>query len=714
MASKKQTQIDNIQNDKMAALNAALSKIEKNFGQNAIIKMDKEHIIECDTCSTGSLTLDMALGVGGLPYGRIVEIFGPESSGKTTMMLHVIAAVQKEGKTCAFIDAEHAFDPVYAQALGVDIKSLYFSQPDDGETALNIAEILVNSGAMDVIVIDSVAALTPRSEIDGEMGDSHVGLQARMMSQALRKLTPTVKKNNTLIVFINQIRMKIGVMFGCLHAKNKITFTDGRKFTIKEIVENRIEGNVWSYNEKTHQMEAKPIVDWHYNGDVNSHYDYLKITAKNSKTKEKSKVYVTKNHEILTQKGWIEAQNLNIGDTVYNNSPNNYDNMFGFIQGCLVSGYACVNMDYQLEFEKIPHLPEKYLNWKKQKMLGNEKNQQFVLSSIIKDENDLLKIFETSNNIISDLAMSVWFTENGFLDEDDEFHLLVNLDDVVLATKLSLLLKQNNYPNKVVSSDDKYQILFTDSQKLIAVLSKYGNLEVLNELYGLQDLVSYFNWKGLLHVNQEHVKASKLEEYLASDNVSEVIKIEYMSKKSFNHEFGKYDITVKDNHNYLVGSANPTSTGGIIVHNSPETTTGGNALKFYASVRLDIRRTGQIKKGDEVVGNETKVKVIKNKVAPPYKEANFEIIYGKGVNISAEILDLSVKLGLVDKSGAWYSYNGAKIGQGKDNACVWLNNNPEVKEKLYETILSSNKKENLSDDMEVTEEDKQEIASQEE
>lgn len=714
MASKKQTQIDNIQNDKMAALNAALSKIEKNFGQNAIIKMDKEHIIECDTCSTGSLTLDMALGVGGLPYGRIVEIFGPESSGKTTMMLHVIAAAQKEGKTCAFIDAEHAFDPVYAQALGVDIKSLYFSQPDDGETALNIAEILVNSGAMDVIVIDSVAALTPRSEIDGEMGDSHVGLQARMMSQALRKLTPTVKKNNTLIVFINQIRMKIGVMFGCLHAKNKITFTDGRNFTIKEIVENRIEGNVWSYNEKTHQMEAKPIIDWHYNGDVNSHRDYLKITAQNPKTKEKSKVYVTKNHEILTQKGWIEAQNLNIGDTVYNNSPSNYDNVFGFIQGCLASGYASVNMDYQLEFEKIPHLPEKYVNWKKQKMLGNEKNQQFVLSSIITDENDLLKIFEVSNNIISDLAMSVWFTENGFLDEDDEFHLLVNLDDVVLATKLSLLLKQNNYPNKVVESDDKYQILFTDSQKLIAVLSKYGHLEVLNESFGLQDLVSYFNWKGLLHVNQEHVKSSKLEEYLASDNVSEVIKIEYMSKKSFNHEFGKYDITVQDNHNYLVGSANPTSTGGIIVHNSPETTTGGNALKFYASVRLDIRRTGQIKKGDEVVGNETKVKVIKNKVAPPFKEANFEIIYGKGVNASAEILDLSVKLGLVDKSGAWYSYDGAKIGQGKENACVWLNNNPEVKDKLYETILSSNKKENLSDDMELTEEDKQEIASQEE
>jgi RecA protein len=714
MASKKQTQIDSMQNDKMAALNAALNKIEKNFGKNAVMKMDKEHIIECDTCSTGSLTLDMALGVGGLPYGRIVEIFGPESSGKTTMMLHVIAAAQKDGKTCAFIDAEHAFDPVYAKALGVDVKSLYFSQPDDGESALNIAEILVNSGAMDVIVIDSVAALTPRSEIEGEIGDSHVGLQARMMSQALRKLTPTVKKNNTLIVFINQIRMKIGVMFGCLHAKNKITFTDGRKFTIKEIVENKIEGNVWSYNEKTHQMEAKPIIDWHYNGDVNSHHDYLKITAKHPKTQEKSKVYVTKNHEILTQKGWIEAQNLNIGDTVYNKTSSDYDNMFGFIQGCLASGFTSVNMDNQLEFKTISHLPEKYLNWKKQKMLENTENQEFVLSIIQKERTtNLLKIFEASNNIISDLAMSVWFTENGFLDEDDEFHLLVNLDDVVLATKLSLLLNQNNYPNKVVHSDDKYQILFTDSQKLIAVLSKYGHLEVLNELCGLQDLVSYFNWKGLLHANQEHVKASKLEEYKLPNNVAEIVKIEYMSRKSFDHEFGKYDITVKDNHNYLVGNNNPKSTGGIIVHNSPETTTGGNALKFYASVRLDIRRTGQIKKGDEVVGNETKVKVIKNKVAPPFKEANFEIIYGKGVNISAEILDLSVKLGLVDKSGAWYSYDGVKIGQGKENACVWLNNNPEVKDKLYETILSSNKKENLSDDMELTEEDKQEIKSQE-
>lgn len=714
MASKKQTQIDSMQNDKMAALNAALNKIEKNFGKNAVMKMDKEHIIECDTCSTGSLTLDMALGVGGLPYGRIVEIFGPESSGKTTMMLHVIAAAQKDGKTCAFIDAEHAFDPVYAKALGVDVKSLYFSQPDDGESALNIAEILVNSGAMDVIVIDSVAALTPRSEIVGEIGDSHVGLQARMMSQALRKLTPTVKKNNTLIVFINQIRMKIGVMFGCLHAKNKITFTDGRKFTIKEIVENKIEGNVWSYNEKTHQMEAKPIIDWHYNGDVNSHHDYLKITAKHPKTQEKSKVYVTKNHEILTQKGWIEAQNLNIGDTVYNKTSSDYDNMFGFIQGCLASGFTSVNMDNQLEFKTISHLPEKYLNWKKQKMLENTENQEFVLSIIQKERTtNLLKIFEASNNIISDLAMSVWFTENGFLDEDDEFHLLVNLDDVVLATKLSLLLNQNNYPNKVVHSDDKYQILFTDSQKLIAVLSKYGHLEVLNELCGLQDLVSYFNWKGLLHANQEHVKASKLEEYKLPNNVAEIVKIEYMSRKSFDHEFGKYDITVKDNHNYLVGNNNPKSTGGIIVHNSPETTTGGNALKFYASVRLDIRRTGQIKKGDEVVGNETKVKVIKNKVAPPFKEANFEIIYGKGVNISAEILDLSVKLGLVDKSGAWYSYDGVKIGQGKENACVWLNNNPEVKDKLYETILSSNKKENLSDDMELTEEDKQEIKSQE-
>jgi len=312
------------------ALAAALAQIEKQFGKGSIMKMGDGSVIDdIQVVSTGSLGLDIALGVGGLPRGRVVEIYGPESSGKTTMTLSVIAEMQKLGGTAAFIDAEHALDPIYAQKLGVNVGDLLISQPDTGEQALEIADMLVRSGAVDIVVIDSVAALTPKAEIEGEMGDSHMGLQARLMSQALRKLTANIKRTNTLVIFINQIRMKIGVMFG-----------------------------------------------------------------------------------------------------------------------------------------------------------------------------------------------------------------------------------------------------------------------------------------------------------------------------------------------------------------SPETTTGGNALKFYASVRLDIRRIGSIKKGDEVVGSETRVKVVKNKVAPPFKEALFDILYGEGVSREGEVIELGVAHKIVDKSGAWYSYQGEKIGQGKDNSREYLREHPEIAREI--------------------------------
>lgn len=324
--------------DKSKALAAALAQIEKSFGKGAIMKMDGSQQEEnLEVISTGSLGLDLALGVGGLPRGRIVEIFGPESSGKTTLCLEAVAQCQKNGGVCAFVDAEHAFDPVYARKLGVKVEELYLSQPDTGEQALEICDTLVRSGGIDMVVVDSVAALVPKAEIEGDMGDSHVGLQARLMSQALRKLTGHIKKTNTLVVFINQIRMKIGVMFG-----------------------------------------------------------------------------------------------------------------------------------------------------------------------------------------------------------------------------------------------------------------------------------------------------------------------------------------------------------------SPETTTGGNALKFYSSVRLDIRRTGSIKKGEEVLGNETRVKVIKNKVAPPFRQAEFDILYGEGISWEGELIDIGVKNDIINESGAWYSYNGAKIGQGKDNVRVWLKENPEISDEIDAKIRALN------------------------
>jgi recombination protein RecA len=323
--------------DRTKALAAALSQIEKQFGKGSVMRLgDHDVARDIQAVSTGSLGLDIALGIGGLPRGRVVEIYGPESSGKTTLTLQVIAEMQKVGGTAAFIDAEHALDPSYAAKLGVDIDNLLISQPDTGEQALEIADMLVRSGSVDIVVIDSVAALTPKAEIEGEMGDQLPGLQARLMSQALRKLTANIKRTNTLVIFINQIRMKIGVMFG-----------------------------------------------------------------------------------------------------------------------------------------------------------------------------------------------------------------------------------------------------------------------------------------------------------------------------------------------------------------SPETTTGGNALKFYASVRLDIRRIGAIKKGDEVVGNETKVKVVKNKVSPPFKEAFFDILYGQGISREGEIIELGVAHQLVDKSGAWYAYNGNKNGQGKDNAREYLKEHPEIAHEIEAKVRAA-------------------------
>ncbi len=323
--------------DKTKALDAALSQIERAFGKGSIMRLGRDgQVVEISTISTGSLSLDMALGIGGLPRGRIVEIYGPESSGKTTLALHTIAEAQKIGGICAFVDAEHALDPIYARKLGVDLDELLISQPDAGEQALEIADTLVRSGAVDVLVVDSVAALTPRAELEGEMGDSLPGMQARLMSQALRKLTASISRSNTMVIFINQIRMKIGVMFG-----------------------------------------------------------------------------------------------------------------------------------------------------------------------------------------------------------------------------------------------------------------------------------------------------------------------------------------------------------------SPETTSGGNALKFYASVRLDIRRIGAIKERDEVVGNQTRVKVVKNKLAPPFKQVEFDIMYGEGVSKTGELLDLGVKAGIVEKSGAWFSYDSQRLGQGRENAKHFLKENPDMAGEIEHAIRQS-------------------------
>src|SRR5687767_2840552 len=252
-----------------AALQGALTQIERQFGKGSVMRMGDEGAqVKVAAIPTGALSLDLALGIGGVPRGRIVEVFGPESSGKTTLMYHLIAEAQKLGGVCAFIDAEHAMDPLYAQRIGVDIDELLVSQPDYGEQALEVADMLVRSSAVDLICIDSVAALTPRSELEGQMGDTTVGLQARMMSQAMRKLAGNLNRSGTLCVFTNQIREKVGVMFGCLHYDARVVLADGSTEKIGKIVNQRMPVEVMSMDPETGEISPRPVVEWYDNGET--------------------------------------------------------------------------------------------------------------------------------------------------------------------------------------------------------------------------------------------------------------------------------------------------------------------------------------------------------------------------------------------------------------------------------------------------------------
>src|SRR5215210_5357126 len=295
------------------ALELALGQIEKQFGKGSVMKMGEKGDMAIEALSTGALALDIALGIGGLPRGRVTEIYGPESSGKSTLAMHVVAEAQRNGGICAYIDAEHAMDPVYARAIGVDVDELLISQPDTGEQALEIADTLIRSGAIDVVVIDSVAALTPRAEIEGEMGDTHVGLQARLMSQALRKLTANLNRSNTICIFINQLREKIGVMFGCMSYGTRVTLADGTQEKIGKIVNQRMDVEVLSYDVATDTIVPRRVTNWFDNGATDQ---FLQFTVERSGGNGRAQFAATSNHLIRTPGGWREAGELMPGDRV--------------------------------------------------------------------------------------------------------------------------------------------------------------------------------------------------------------------------------------------------------------------------------------------------------------------------------------------------------------------------------------------------------------
>jgi recombination protein RecA len=683
--------------DRQKSLDMALSQIEKQFGKGSVMRMGEKGTMAIEAVPTGALALDLALGIGGLPRGRISEIYGPESSGKSTLALHVVAEAQRNGGICAYIDAEHALDPVYAKAIGVDIDELLISQPDTGEQALEITDMLVRSGAIDVVVIDSVAALTPRAEIEGEMGDTHVGLQARLMSQALRKLTANLNRSRTIAVFINQLREKIGVMFGCCSYGTRVTLADGTHEKIGKIVNQRLPVEVLTYDHERGEIVARPVTNWFDNGRTDH---FLSFTTARPGGNGRSHFACTPNHKVMTPGGWREAQELQVGDRVLQSVAHRLsDVQWQVVLGSLMGGGA-------LSPSKSGHAARfRWGHGSKQVAYGDWKASLFANLAVSRSTNargavryalqPLPELAELRRAVCCDgkkifghdylkqltpLSLALWYMDDGSFALPGEgeqrraggpggrSEICVEAMEPTTRRRLRDHLADTWGIDATLTSPGsarKATLLFPRgaTDKLHALIAPFVHPSMSHKLLP--------RFRGRFAV--EPAFAPVRHELVPLP----ITKIGVRPSSRASHRF---DIEVEETHNYFVD--------GVMVHNSPETTPGGRALKFYSSVRLDIRRIESIKDGVEVVGNRTRVKVVKNKCAPPFKQSEFDIMYGKGISREGSLLDVGVDLDLVKKSGAWYTYDGEQLGQGRENAKLFLAEHPEVMVEISERIRS--------------------------
>ena len=682
--------------DRAKSLDAVMAQIEKAHGKGAVMRLGDEVRVPIDVIPTGSIALDVALGIGGLPRGRVVEIYGPESSGKTTVALHAVANAQKAGGIAAFIDAEHALDPDYAQKLGVDTDALLVSQPDTGEQALEIADMLIRSGAIDIIVIDSVAALVPRAEIEGEMGDSHVGLQARLMSQALRKLTGTISSTNTTMIFINQLREKIGVMFGCFSYDTRVTLADGSTEKIGKIVSQKLPVEVRTYDVELNQVVNRPVTNWFDNG-VAEHF--LQFTVEKSGANGRSQFAVTDNHLIRTPGGWREAGELMVGDRVLaNETARLSDQQWQLVLGGIMGDAHLVNLRdrHGVRF-RMGHGENQveYLDWKAslfgnigQSRHVNVNGAAFVDLSPLSELGELCDVVYWGDRkkhlsddyfkLLSPLALAIWFMDVGSFSERSTGLRQRTAGDgdrvefCVEAMSEASRVRLADYLRDVHGIDSRLSIRGA-AQKAMLTMTTAGSSRFLElvapHVHPCMDDKLFPGLRGQFGLLPQFVEQSQV---LVP---ARVLSVETQPETRSGHRF---DIEVAGTHNYFVD--------GVMVHNSPETTTGGKALKFYASVRLDVRRIETLKDGTDPVGNRTRVKVVKNKVAPPFKQAEFDIIYGFGISREGGLIDMGVEHGFVRKAGAWYTYEGDQLGQGKENARSFLKDNPDLSDELEKKI----------------------------
>ncbi len=667
----------------------ALSEIKTKFGDESIMMLGATPKVDVNAIPTGSIGVDWALGIGGLPRGRIVEIFGPESSGKTTLSLHVIAEAQKKGGICAFIDAEHALDPEYARKLGVDINSLLVSQPDTGEQALEITESLVRSGKIDVIVIDSVAALTPKDEIEGDMGQQQMGKQARLMSQALRKLTAIVSKTKTLVIFINQIRMQIGVMFGCLNYSSRVTLADGTQEKIGKIVNQKMPVSVLSYDWRRQKLVPAKVTGWYDNGNADS---FLQITAYDPSGSGVAHVSCTPNHPVLTPTGWRPAEHLKKGDRVLISAVKRLNDLqWEIIRGSLLGDG---NLSPTIHKEslgtrfRLGHgLKQKaYFTWKTSFFANIQSTIYEDKKSIKFDMSPLSELHPTRKSMYRDnhkylspeflaaltpLSLAIWYQDDGHLDIRDKANtkgrIAICVEAIESQSRVALqnLLKDRyDIAVRLGTNGGKYFFHFdqSNSEKFLQLIR-----------FNIHPSMQYKMLK-------QYRRALGIKpSFSEPEKIAMSVPIIRIAQKPRTRSMRRFDIRVRGHHNFLADN--------IIVHNSPETTTGGKALKFYTSVRMDIRRIAQIKKGEEVMGGRHRVKIVKNKVAAPFRQTEFDMMYGEGISREGEALALGEKLGVIEKSsGGSYKYGDQALGRGYDAARTFLKENKPVINSILKDI----------------------------
>lgn len=686
-----------ISSDKEKALNAAFDQINKKYGKKGekAIMLLSEAPRRIERHTTGSMKVDIAIG-GGLPKGRIIEIYGPESSGKTLLTLTMVAAQQRAGKVAAFVDAEHAFDPEWAARIGVDVDKLAFSQPNNGEQALEITELLVRSGAVDIIVVDSVAALTPQSELDGDMDQSSVGVQARMMSKAMRKITGAINESQCTVIFINQLREKIGVMFGCFHYNTRVQLADGTTEKIGKIVNQKMDVEVLSYNPETDTIEPRKIVNWFNNGKADK---FLQFKVENSTGSGYAKFAATENHQISTPHGWESAGDLKVGDEVLvNNTKYFSEAQIDLIKASLL-GDGCLGHKKSKNIRfRLGHGKEQveYLDWKLSKLLNvphsayfNKKGAKFVdftptselfslWEEVYSPEGGKRNVKRFSKEYLRNITPEGWavyLMDDGHFDFRTEGKQKRTAGGSGRVTFCVDAMTEESQKNLVsVLKDDlgiESNLNINSSGKATMSLTVEGTRKFLDMVSPyIHTSMRYKTFPSSVEFQDYEVEKVEPTKHLVSGRIAEIYE-KPATKSPY-----KYDIEVEGNHNYFVD--------GVMVHNSPETTTGGKALKFYASIRLDVRRTGQLKEGTDVVGISTKVTVVKNKTAPPFKKAEYEVITeGEhvGIQLESEIRDLAFDNNLISKNGVFYKF-GDKSIQGGAKAAQFLRENDDIREDL--------------------------------